>query len=101
MKLSERIYSLLKDNRGNVQMAFGLASMAIALYMTTIIVGTLGTSMTGSLSTSTVALAGFNNVTKYVFLALQIGSLGMLVYAAMAMFGWFGIGSGGGRASRR
>ena len=88
------IVEKLRSNKGNVQMAFGLATMAIALYMATIVIGNLSTVNVGLTGAS---LAGFNNVTYYVFLGLQIGSLSMLVYAAMTMFGWFGIGGGRSR----
>jgi len=88
-------------SKGNVQFAWGLAMMAIALYITTIVIGELSTSFTTALATNTEATAGLNNVTYYVFVGLRIGAIGLLVYAAMNMFGWFGIGGGRSKRTRR
>ena len=86
--------SLKNARKGNVDTALGLAMMGIALYMATMGIGgmsTLSSGLTGK------PLAGFNNVTYYVFIGLRLGSIGMIVYAAFNMFGMFGIGRRRGR----
>jgi len=95
MDLAKIAEKLPRMRKGNVQFAFGLAMMAIALYMATIVIGEMSSLNSGLSGT---ALSGFNNVTYYVFIGLRIGAIGLLVYAAMNMFGWFGIG--GGRSRR-
>lgn len=75
--------------KGQVGTTFTLVMMAIALFVASIVIGelsSLNTGLTGA------ALAGFNNVTYYTWVGLRIGAIGILVYAGMNMFGFFGMG---------
>ena len=79
-------------------MVFQIATLAIVLYVTTIVIGKL--SVTGDAvmaGTTTVARAGYGNITDYTFSALPIAAIGLIVLAGLGIIGYFGLNMGGRR----
>jgi hypothetical protein len=89
-----KLKELIMDKCGNLNTILTLVIMTVALVVAYIIVGTL-TSL--NLGLNAAATAGLANATAYIYLALQIVSIGTIIYAAWSLLGIIAPGIMGGR----
>jgi len=82
---------LLHENRGQIQVA---VAMIVALAIGIIVVGYLFSAMPAP--TGTTALATYNQVQAFAWVAITLLSLGLIVFAAMVILSYVRGGRGGG-----
>ena len=70
-------------NKGQANLAMGIATMAIVLVVVIIVIGqlttNLGTGLTGA------SLAAYNNVTGYTWTGIQLAAVGIILIAGMGL----------------
>lgn len=81
----------MHDRRGQIQVAIG---MIVALAIGVIVVGYLFTSMPAP--TGTTALATYEQIQSFAWIAITLLSLGLIVFAAMVILSYVRGGRGGG-----
>ena len=79
-------------NKGGGNLAIAIATVAIVLFVTTIILGSLFNTGTSTLSSNTAALATFNNVSNYVWTSTTLMAIGVIVLAGMGVVAMIGGG---------